>query len=142
MYVFLPRLRGRWIGVSRQDGGGEFVRNKETRSRKFANELRQELTDAEIILWSVLKNKGLMNYRFRRQHPIGPFIVDFANVKYKLVIEVDGDTHSSDEEIAYDNRRTRYLEAQGWRILRCWNDEVYRNLDGVCDSILLALKSE
>ena len=118
------------------------MRNTETRSRKFAKELRRELTDAETILWSVLKNKGLMKYRFRRQHPIGPFIVDFANVKYKLVVEVDGDTHSTDDEIVYDNRRTQYLEAQGWRVLRCWNNEVYRNLDGVCDSILLALKSE
>lgn len=105
-----------------------------TRSR--AKTLRRTMTEAEIILWSRLR-RGLLNgYHFRRQHPVGPFIADFACTKAKLIIEVDGATHSSSTELAYDTRRTNFLNAQGWQVLRVWNSDIYGNLDGVLENIL------
>jgi very-short-patch-repair endonuclease len=68
---------------------------------------------------------------FRNQHPIGPYIADFACVQLKLVVEVDGETHSSVLERRHDARRTAFIESGGWSILRFWNSEVYENLEGV-----------
>ena len=87
-------------------------------TRKRAKILRRDLTDAEYRLWYHLKSKGLDGYHFRKQHPIGPYIVDFVCVKHKLVVEVDGGTHTSDEAIAHDRKRTAYLNDLGWSILR------------------------
>ena len=93
--------------------------------------MRRKLTDAETILWSRLKGRQMDGWHFRRQHPVGPFIADFACAARRLIVEVDGATHSTDAEIAHDRRRTAFLAEQGWTVLRFWNDEVYRNLDGV-----------
>ena len=105
-----------------------------TLTQKRARALRRELTDAERILWSRLKGRQL-GWQFRLQHPVGPCIADFACARLKLIIEIDGATHGSPEERAYDNQRTRFLEEQGWSVVRFWNDDVYRNLDGVLTSI-------
>jgi very-short-patch-repair endonuclease len=105
------------------------MRDDEKRSRGFARQLRRRLTDAEVILWSRLKIWP--GVRFRRQHPIGVYIADFACIRARLVIEVDGDTHARDCEIAYDTRRTSYLEARGWRVLRVSNEDIYRRLNDV-----------
>jgi len=72
---------------------------------------------------------------FRRQHPIGPYVADFTCVPAHLVIEVDGDTHSTDAEIAHDRRRDAFLRSKGWRVIRVWNEDVYKNLNGVLDMI-------
>ena len=114
----------------------------EPRVRQFARQMRGALTDAETIMWSRLKGRGLGGWRFRRQHPIGPFIADFACASAKLVVEVDGATHSSPVERSYDQARTNYLEARGWTVLRVWNTDVYDNLNGVLDTILRHLPSE
>ena len=79
------------------------------------------------------RHQGL---HFRKQHPIGPFIADFACVSAMLTVEVDGATHGSDAQVAYDRRRTAFLQALGWREIRVTNNEVYKNLDGVLEHIL------
>jgi very-short-patch-repair endonuclease len=102
-------------------------------------QLRQTLTDAERRMWSALRDRRLSKYKFRRQHPLGDFIVDFACTEYQLVIEVDGGQHS---ESAADTTRTAWLKSQGWRVLRFWNNDVLSNTDGVVETILRVLKSE
>jgi very-short-patch-repair endonuclease len=86
------------------------------------------------LLWWKLRRKGL-GWKFRRQVPVGPYIIDFACVEARLAIEVDGATHRTVEEIAYDMRRTSRLEAEGWRVVRFWNREIFDNLQGVAESI-------
>ena len=109
------------------------------RTRQRAREFRKDLTDAEAILWSKLQRKGLHGYRFRRQHPVGPFIADFACHEARLIIELDGATHSTDAERLEDAKREAYLQSQGWGVVRFWNAEVYDNLNGVLESILQRL---
>lgn len=111
------------------------MRKGETRSRMFARRLRRCMTDAETILWSRLRRGGLKGHRFRRQHPVGPYIADFACVQARLVVEVDGATHATPEEVAYDRRRTQYLQKRGWFVYRAANPDIYENLDGVLDGI-------
>ncbi|HVV34050.1 MAG TPA: DUF559 domain-containing protein [Vitreimonas sp.] len=96
-----------------------------------ARTLRQNMTKAEVIHWVNLRKRALNGARFRRQHPIGPYIADFACPSAKLVVEVDGATHSIAEELAYDLRRTKYLEAEGWSVIRVSNTDVFENIDGV-----------
>ena len=103
-----------------------------------ARRLRRDSTDAERALWSVLRNRQLGGYKFRRQTPIDQYIVDFVCVEQRLVIEVDGGQH--DEQSRSDARRTASLEAQGYRVLRFWNNEVLTGLESVADAILLELE--
>ena len=98
------------------------------------------MPEAEHRPWSFLRKKQLDGYRFRRQHPIGKYIVDFACVREKFVIEVDGATHGEQHEIQYDERRTEFLETQGWKIIRYGNDEIYKNIDDVLDDVYAHLK--
>jgi very-short-patch-repair endonuclease len=107
--------------------------------RARARELRKNDTEAERRLWEALRARRLGGYKFVRQLPLEPYIADFACRQDKLIVEIDGATHSSDEELAYDSRRTRILERQGWRILRATNHDVFTNRDGVCETILMAL---
>ncbi len=104
-----------------------------------AGTLRRRLTDAETILWSRLR-RDAHGLRFRRQHPVGPFIADFACVSARVIVEVDGGTHATDAERAYDARRDAFLCSQGWRVLRVANVDVYERLDAVlefiCDSAI------
>lgn len=92
-----------------------------------AAELRKEMTPAEQRLWARLRQKQVLDTAFRRQHAIGPYIVDFCSVKQKLVIELDGSPHLAQEE--YDVQRSKYLEERGYRVLRFWNHEVIDHLD-------------
>lgn len=111
------------------------MRDSEKRSRKFAKYLRANMTKPEVLLWQELRRKRLGGFRFQRQHPIGPYIGDFVCRAKKLVIEVDGWTHSSDVEIAYDASRTKYLETQGWYVLRFENEDIFNNLGQVLEHI-------
>lgn len=117
------------------------MRDDEKDSRKKAKRLRREMPGAEMIRWSWLRKRGARGYRFRRQHPIGPYIADFACVEQKLIVEVDGATHWAPEQKAHDARRTEFLEARGWTIVRVTNPDVYKNLDGVARLILANLPS-
>ena len=94
-----------------------------------ARSLRSAMTDAERLLWYAIRGKQLNNHRFRRQHPIGNYIVDFACLKQNIVIELDGGQHQ--DQFEYDERRSAYLQAHGWQVLRFWNNDVLNNLDGV-----------
>lgn len=102
--------------------------------RDRARRLRREQTDAEGKLWYLLRNRRLAGYKFKRQFPIGPFIADFACAELKLIIEADGGQHADRQ--SYDERRTRWLESEGWRVLRFWNNEVLENIEGVTETVL------
>ena len=101
-----------------------------------ARQLRKDMPSAERKLWARIRNKQLGGFRFRRQHTIGPFIVDFACIEVMLVIELDGDQHAIDQAPIRDEQRDAFMEKQGWTVLRFWNNEVYQNPDGVLEAIL------
>ncbi|MHB8819855.1 MAG: endonuclease domain-containing protein [Bellilinea sp.] len=107
------------------------------KARFFARELRKNMTPTEYKLWGMLRSKQLQGIKFRRQHPIGIYIVDFCAPQQKLVIELDGNQHG--EKIKADEIRTRYLNSRGYRVIRFWNYEVETNLDGVLMIILESL---
>jgi len=111
---------------------------REGEKKAAARRFRKKLTPAETLLWWRLRREH-DGWLFRRQHPIGPYIADFACIEARLVVEVDGATHGTDEEIAHDQRRTQFLESDGWRVLRFWNDEVVKNRAGVRETIHGAL---
>ena len=94
----------------------------------FARQLRRTETDAERSLWHCLRNRALMGCKFRRQHPIGPYIADFVCLEVALVIELDGGQHA---EVGVDDVRTSFLEHQGYRVLRFWNNDVLTQTDAV-----------
>jgi very-short-patch-repair endonuclease len=96
------------------------------------------MTDAERRLWSRLRRRQLHGRRFRRQHPIGPFIADFACPEEKLVIELDGGQHADRKE--QDAARTRWLAARGYRVLRFWNNDVLTQTDAVVQVIAAATR--
>jgi very-short-patch-repair endonuclease len=104
------------------------IRLQEGSSRALAKKLRKQLTDAETILWSKLRGKQLNGLKFRRQHPIKAYVADFACIEARLVIEVDGATHSTEAEREHDAIRSRVLAREGWRILRVKNEDVTKNL--------------
>jgi very-short-patch-repair endonuclease len=102
-----------------------------------ARRLRADQTDAERRLWSRLRGHRLDGVQFRRQQPIGAYIVDFVAFSHRVVVELDGGQHAEQE--AYDAERTAWLEAQGFRVLRFWNDAVLRETDTVVAAIQAAL---
>jgi very-short-patch-repair endonuclease len=96
--------------------------------RRRARELRKRMTDAERKLWFALRDRRFARFKFRRQAPIGRFVADFICFERRLIIEVDGSQHA---DSLSDQRRNRWLAANGYRVLRFWNNEVLKNLDGV-----------
>jgi very-short-patch-repair endonuclease len=102
--------------------------------------MRRDLTNAEKLFWWEVKDRRLDGYKFRRQHPIGPYIADFACIEGKLVVEIDGGQHA--DAMPYDQQRDDYLQSQGFRVLRFWNADVQTNMEGVIDTILVALNGE
>ena len=114
-------------------GGGYSLRNQ-----SHAQQMRQELTPWELELWLRLKGKQLGGYKFRRQQPIGRYIVDFVNAERKLIVELDGSQHLDSVQ---DKRRDENLCALGYRVLRFWNNEVNENIEGVLTAILSALET-
>ena len=104
-----------------------------------ARSLRGNPTEAEKRLWSVLRLQQMDGFRFRRQHPIGVYVVDFVCLAKNLIIEVDGGQHASQTE--HDDTRTAWLESSGYRMLRFWNNDVLGNIEGVSETILAALRS-
>ena len=102
-----------------------------------ARKLRENQTDVEGKLWSRLRDRQLSGVKFRRQHPIGPFIVDFYCLERGLIVELDGSQHV--QRNTGDKRRTRFLEGLGYRVLRFWNNDVLSNFDGVLERVSEAL---
>ena len=94
--------------------------------------MRGAPTDSELRLWRLLRDRRLSGFKFRRQVPVGPYIVDFLCVGAKLIVEADGSQHA---ESLRDNVRDAYLANQGWKVLRFWNNEVLQNREGVLETI-------
>ncbi len=107
--------------------------------KEFAFKMRNEPTEAERLLWNVLSEKKLEGHKIRRQHIIGNYIADFICLKSNLIIEIDGLIHQLPENIVSDEERTKWLEKEGFRVLRITNNEVLSNLDAVLDKIIKAL---
>jgi very-short-patch-repair endonuclease len=129
---------GRRPSSPRPYGEREGVRGKDqmrglTAQRDRARRLRREQTDAERTLWKALRSRQFSGLKFRRQHPIGPYIVDFCCLDLKLAIELDGGQHASQTDA--DDRRSHCLAQTGYRVLRFWNHEVLMNLEGVLHCI-------
>ena len=98
----------------------------------FSRQLRRDMTIAEQCLWRRIRTQQL-GVKFRRQHPAGIYILDFACVELMLALELDGGQHA--EAQVKDEKRTRWLEAKGWKVLRFWNNELLKNIDGVLEEI-------
>ncbi|WP_334135829.1 endonuclease domain-containing protein [Acinetobacter schindleri] len=101
----------------------------------FAKSLRHTATDAEHLMWQVLRAKRFMHLKFRRQHVIQPYIVDFYCHEIGLVIELDGGQHGMDDAIEYDTERTKFLEALGLTVVRYWNHDVLGRTDVVLEHL-------
>lgn len=104
-------------------------------------ELRNNSTAAEKMLWQMLRHSNLDGYKFRRQHSIGTYILDFYCPAEKLAVELDGDSHFTDDAMVYDHKRTAYLNALNIKVLRFLNTDVYDNLNAVCERILAEIKN-
>jgi very-short-patch-repair endonuclease len=105
-----------------------------------ARRLRSDQTSAERKLWTALRRHGIEGFRFRRQVALFGFIVDFASFEARLIVEVDGATHSTESGVARDSRRDEILRSNGNSVLRFTNDEVFRNIEGVLETIRLKLR--
>ncbi len=106
-----------------------------------ARVLRRNQTNAEKALWAQLADRRTAGAKFRRQHPLGPYVVDLFCFEHKLVIEVDGGQHNEPEVETLDKDRTAWLEENGYKVLRFWNSEVMGNLEGVVARISEALEA-
>jgi len=120
-YLISSPLRGE------DEGGGDLKNNI-----KFAKNLRKNVTDTEKYLWKYLRGNQLEGFKFRRQQAIGKYIIDFVNLERKIIIELDG---GQDLENKEDQLRDRWLEEQGYEVLRFWDNEVFNNIEGVLEFI-------
>ncbi|MFM5522505.1 endonuclease domain-containing protein [Aeromonas jandaei] len=109
-------------------------------SNLFAKRLRRDATLAEQKLWQQLRNRRLAGLKFRRQMPIGPYVVDFICLEQGLVIEVDGSQHGTQANQMHDEVRTAYLNQQGFRVIRVWNNDVLSQMEVVLAHIWLSLR--
>ena len=100
-----------------------------------ARELRKNSTPHEQMLWRLIRNRNFKNYKFRRQYPIGNYIVDFICREKRLIIELDGGQHNEENNINYDKLRTEFLNNMGYKILRIWNNDIENNIEGVMSKI-------
>ncbi|HEY1721633.1 MAG TPA: endonuclease domain-containing protein [Magnetospirillaceae bacterium] len=103
-----------------------------------ARRLRSNLTQAERRLWSRIRDKQLGGFRFRRQHPLGDYVVDFFCPEARLIVELDGGQHADN---ARDEVRTTWLKAHGYRVVRFWNNDVLGNVEGVLEVLHVALRA-
>ena len=100
---------------------------------------RESTTEAEKLLWYYIKNKQIDNFKFRRQVAIGNYIVDFLCSEKKLIIELDGGQHNYDNNMAYDSNRTNFLERLGYRVIRFWDNDIFKNMNDVLQTIHIEL---
>jgi very-short-patch-repair endonuclease len=101
----------------------------------LAKKLRKQFTDTERLLWQYLRAKQLEGLKFRRQQPIGSYIVDFVCFEKKVIIELDGGQHTKPEQRQKDMQRDKWFEGQGYKLLRFWDNEVLTNIRGVLEKI-------
>lgn len=105
----------------------------------ISRKLRNNPTDVEKILWSRLKARQVHGVKFRRQVPVGPYVVDFMSFDIRLIIELDGGQHA--DAANYDEERTRFLKARGFFVMRFWNNEVVENIDGVMERVAVYVQA-
>jgi very-short-patch-repair endonuclease len=127
------KLRGKGTAEEIQQRGIAMSQAQESKMFLRARILRRNLTIAEKILWRRLRAHRLSGAGFRRQHPIGPYVVDFCAPRKKIIVELDGEPHSSQKE--YDAARSDYLAEQGYTVIRFWNNEVMTDIEGVIRKI-------
>jgi len=143
--VPLPSPRELLRAVGRGKGWGASVAASEQTEKTDlrvprARRLRRDMTDAERKLWWHLRRLPIEHSHFRRQATIGPYFADFACHERRLVIEVDGAQHNQPENVIRDTERSIYLQSQGYRVLRFWNNDVLKNINGVLEAILAAMR--
>jgi very-short-patch-repair endonuclease len=124
-------VRGKTEASGKEDG----MRKKPPRQVAFARRLRSEMTDAERVLWRRLRSRQMEGAKFRRQEPIGPYVVDFVSVQERLIVEIDGGQHNEENARQRDQKRTEWLRENGYRIIRFWNNDVLENTEGVLEAI-------
>jgi very-short-patch-repair endonuclease len=122
-----------------RDRIGNFSRRGEHKTA-FARRLREQATDAERQLWTLLRARRLGGFKFRRQQPMGPYVVDFVCSTTKLVVELDGGQHSEERRVAYDEARTAFLNRIGYSVLRITNHEFFTDRDAIIERIWQMLK--
>lgn len=115
-------------------------RKVKIRTTSAARQLRQRQTEAEQALWARLRNRQLGGVKFRRQQPIGRYVVDFASFEKRVIVEIDGGQHNEYEARERDEERTAWLKERGYQVLRFWNNEVLMNMEGVLEGIRQALE--
>lgn len=101
----------------------------------LARNLRKNATIQERRLWNLLKNRQFCNLKFKRQQPVGEYIVDFICKEAKIIIEVDGGQHNTNDNIRRDKERTDYLEGLGYKVIRFWNNEIHEDIDGILSKL-------
>ena len=106
----------------------------------LARELRKNSTIQERRLWNLLKNRQFHNLKFKRQQPMGNYIVDFICKEAKIIVEIDGGQHNEPENIKADEERTKFLEQLGYKVIRFWNNEIYENIEGVIKKLEQEIK--
>ncbi|MBR1753671.1 endonuclease domain-containing protein [bacterium] len=100
-----------------------------------SRQLRKNMTTQEKKLWNIIRNRQFFGFRFRRQFPIGNYIVDFICREKNIIIELDGGQHNENINIVYDNKRTEFLVSEGFKVVRFWNNEIDENIDGVYERL-------
>jgi very-short-patch-repair endonuclease len=100
-----------------------------------SRQLRNNMTPQQRKLWYIIRNRQFYGYRFRRQFPLGQYIVDFICREKKIIIEIDGGQHNEIQNIQYDNKRTEYLISEGYKVLRFWNNDIDKNIGGVYEKL-------
>lgn len=135
-----PRAAGEKEGTHAAAGawggwGGSHMRGADKKTTERARLFRREATAAESKLWQHLKSRQLDGHKFNRQEPIGPYFADFACRKSRLVVEIDGETHETPDERAYDERRTSIMATLGYRVIRFTNDDIFGDLGPVFEEI-------
>ncbi len=113
--------------------------NADAMANERARYLRRNQTDAERRLWVHLREMKHDGFHFRRQCPVGPYVADFLCYSARIVVEVDGGQHGTEPGLAHDEKRDAWFEANGYRVLRYWNDDVRKNVEGVVETILSVL---
>ena len=121
------------------DGGGQVGVIMMKNFTNIARILRKGSTNAEKLLWQQLRGRQLEGYKFGRQQPIGPYIVDFVNFEKRIVIELDGGQHAIKKDS--DKNRDAWLKAEGFKVLRFWNNDIFQNLEGILEVIRKRLLS-
>jgi very-short-patch-repair endonuclease len=117
------------------------LQEAKTLANENARALRKRLTPQEVKVWMKLRELKALGFHFRRQAPIGRYIVDFASLRDRIIVEIDGGQHGTHDGIRSDRERDAVFRSQGFRVLRFWNSDVDQNLEGVMDSILRALNT-